>query len=248
MKYDLQGTTMQLLNMELDEGERFYSESGRLVYMSDNVKMDTEAKGGIWKSIKRTFSGESFFLVHFTPLKGKGILGFSSEFPGKIIPMKLKQGEEIIAQKDAYLGSDSSIEFDATFTKRLGAGFLGGEGFILLKIKGPGEVFFNVSGEISEIYLEKGQKLRIDTSNLAMFDASVDYNVERIKGIKNMLFGGEGIFLATCTGPGRVWVQSMPIDELARKLYTYMPKQRGSRSGGAVAGGLLLGSMMGGRR
>ena len=245
MKYDLQGTTMQLLNIELNENESVIAESGRLVFMSDNIKMETKAKGGLWASIKRAFAGESFFLVDFTCLGEKGIVSFGSEFPGKIIPMELKEGEEIIAQKDAFLCSEESVTFDATFTKRIGAGLLGGEGLILIKLKGPGLVFFNVGGEVTEIKLEENQKIRVDTGNLAMFDASVDYSVERVKGIKNMIWGGEGLFLATCTGPGRVWVQSMPVGELAGKLAEYLPSTReGKSSLAAMAAGGIIGSIL----
>ncbi len=233
MKYDLQGTTMQLLNVEIDQGENIYSESGRLVYMSDNVKMEAQIKGGLWAGIKRKFAGESFFLVNFSSV-GKGIIGFGSEFPGKIIPVKLKAGEEIIAQKDAFLASEESVTMDATFTRKIGAGFLGGEGLVLIKVKGPGMVFFNAGGEISQIDIKAGQKIRVDTSNLAMFDASVDYSVERVKGLKNIIWGGEGLFLATCKGPGRVWVQSLPVAELAGKLAEYMPNRGGRR--GVVLG------------
>jgi uncharacterized protein (TIGR00266 family) len=246
MKWELQGTVMQILNVELEENETAYSESGRLIYMSDNVKMDTHAKGGLWAGIKRKFAGESFFLVDFTPATGRGIVSFGTEFPGKIVPLKLSGRQEIIAQKDAFLCSESSIEFDATFTRKIGAGLLGGEGLILIKVRGPGQVFFNVGGEVTMLELQPGQKIRVDTGNLAMFDVSVQYSVERVKGIKNMIWGGEGLFLATCTGPGRVWVQSLPVGELAGKLAEYLPNQRGG--GGSLAAGMLLGSMMGGRR
>ncbi|MFH1445280.1 MAG: TIGR00266 family protein [Nanoarchaeota archaeon] len=246
MKYDLQGTTMQMLNVELAQNETIVSESGRLVYMSDNVKMETKAKGGLFAGLKRKFAGESFFLVHFTPQAGPGTMGFGTEFPGKIIPMKMKNGETIIAQKDAFLCSEESVTFDATFTKRIGAGLLGGEGLILVKIKGPGQVFFNVGGEVTEMKLKAGQKIRVDTGNLAMFDEGMDYDVERVKGVKNIIWGGEGLFLATITGPGRVWVQSMPVNELAGKLAEYLPKTGGAAGG--VAAGAIIGSMMGGRR
>lgn len=230
---------MQMLHVELANGETVTSESGRLVFMSDNIKMDTTAKGGIWAGVKRAFAGESFFLTQFTA-QGKGLIGFGSEFPGKIIPLQLKPGEEIIAQKDAFICSEESVHFDATWTKKIGAGVLGGEGLVLLKIVGPGLTFFNVGGEVSKIDLKKGEKIRVDTGNLAMFDASVTYDVERVKGVKNIIFGGEGLFLATCTGPGRVWVQSMPVNELAAKLSEYMP------GGGAkgVAAGALIGTML----
>ena len=242
MKYDLQGTTMQILNIELGEGEAVVSESGRLIFMSDNMKMDTKMEGGFWNAIKRKFAGESFFLVNFIGQKGKSIVSFGSEFPGKIIPLQLKQGEELIAQKDAFLCSEKSITFDATWTRKIGAGLLGGEGLILIKLRGPGISFFNVGGEVTRIDLSPGQKIRVDTGNLAMFDSSVDYSVERVKGVKNMIWGGEGLFLATCTGPGRVWVQSMPVNELAGKLAEYLPGNRGG--GASLAAGVMLGSMM----
>ncbi len=242
MKYDLQGTTMPILNIELDESETIVSESGRLIFMSDNVRMETKMEGGLWSAIKRKFAGESFFLVNFIGQGGKGIVSFGSEFPGKIIPLQLREGEVLIAQKDAFLCSEKSVTFDATFTKKIGAGFLGGEGLILIKIKGPGIAFFNVGGEVTKIDLAAGQKIRVDTGNLAMFDLSVNYSVERVKGVKNMIWGGEGLFLATCTGPGRVWVQSLPVSELAGKLAEYLPGRRGS--GGSLAAGVLLGSMM----
>ncbi len=246
MKWDLQGTIMQILNTELDENETIYSESGRLIYMSDNVSMDTRAKGGLWAGIKRKFAGESFFLVQFKPIRGKGIVSFGTEVPGKIVPLMLGAGQEIIAQKDAFLCAESSVVFDATFTKKLGAGLLGGEGLILIKVSGPGQVFFNVGGEVTMIELQKGQKIRVDTGNLAMFDSCVRYSVERVKGIKNMIWGGEGLFLATCEGPGRVWVQSLPANELAGKLAEYLPGQGGK--GGSLAAGMFIGGMMGGRR
>ncbi|NIO23182.1 MAG: TIGR00266 family protein [Candidatus Aenigmarchaeota archaeon] len=241
MKYDLQGTTMQILNVQLDEKETIVSESGRLIFMSDNVKMDTKMKGGFWSAIKRKFAGESFFLVNFSSLKGNGVVSFGSEFPGKIIPLRLKEGEQLIAQKDAFLCSEGSVTFDATWTRKIGAGLLGGEGLILIKIKGPGIAFFNVGGEVTKIDLAKGQKIRVDTGNLAMFDSEVSYSVERVKGIKNLIWGGEGLFLATCEGPGRVWVQSLPVSELAGKLAEYLPNHRG---GGSLAAGMLIGGMM----
>jgi uncharacterized protein (TIGR00266 family) len=243
MKYSLQGTTMQLLNIELDQNEIVYSDSGRLIFMSENVSMETTTKGGIWKAIKRKFAGESFFLVNFKSAAGKAFVSFGSEFPGKIIPLKLAANQEIIAQKDAFLCAEETIRFDATFTRKIGAGFLGGEGLILIKIKGPGMVFLNVGGEVSEVTLKKGEKIRVDTSNLAAFDYSVDYSVERVKGIKNIIWGGEGLFLATCIGPGRVWVQSLPISEFASKIAQYLPHQGGGNVAAAGAIGGIVGSM-----
>lgn len=232
---------MPILNIELNPGEVIVAESGRLIFMSDNVDMKTEAKGGILAGLRRKLIGESFFLVNFSSKAGKTLISFGSEFPGKIIPMQLKAGQEIIAQKDAFLCSEESVTFDWKWTRKIGAGMLGGEGLILVKVKGPGLAFFNVGGEVTEVKLSPKQKIRVDTGNLAMFDSSVNYDVERVKGIKNMIWGGEGLFLATCQGPGRVWVQSLPVAELAGKLAEYLPSHRGR---GSLAAGILMGGMM----
>ncbi|MBL7206143.1 MAG: TIGR00266 family protein [Candidatus Aenigmarchaeota archaeon] len=248
MKYDLQGSTMQMLNIEIPEGKTIISESGRMVYMTDNIQMETKSKGGFWSGVKRKFAGESFFLVNFSSIGSKGLVAFGSEFPGKIVPMKLVAGQEIIAQKDAFLCAEDTVNFDATWARKLGAGVLGGEGLILIKVRGPGTCFFNVGGEISEINLKAGQKIRVDTGNLAMFDSSITYSVERVKGVRNMIWGGEGLFLATCTGPGRVWVQSLPINEFAGKIAEYLPSQRrGGGSLAAMAAGGVIGSVLSSR-
>jgi uncharacterized protein (TIGR00266 family) len=241
MRYDLQGTTLQTLNVQLAPNETIYAESGRLLYMSDNVSMQTELRGGLLRAIKRKFAGESFFMVNFTAQGGQGVIGFATEVPGKIIPVQLQGGQEMIAQKDAFICSENTVEFDAGATKSIGAGFLGGEGLFLIKIRGPGQAFFNVGGEVTEFNLTAGQKLRIDTGNLAMFDSTVKYSVERVKGVKNMIWGGEGLFLATMEGPGRVWIQSLSIHELANKIASYIP----GRSGGGSSAGFLAGAALG---
>lgn len=244
MKWELQGTVMQILNIELDPGEVITSESGKMMYITDNIRMETKPIGGIWASIKRVAARESFFLVEFTPEGGKGVVGIASEFPGKIIPLELKEGQEVICQKDGFLCS-KDVEFDATFTKKIGAGFLGGEGLILIKLKGPGRVFMNMGGEVTKIDLEGGQKLRVDTGCLAAFDAGMDYSVERVKGITNIIWGGEGLFLATIKGPGRIWIQSMPIKDLAGKLAQYMPgREKALKLGAAGATASVLGTLL----
>lgn len=224
MKWDLKGTVMQILSMELEPGDVVTSESGGMVYMSDNVKMDTKAKGGIFSSLKRAFAGESFFLVDFSVEDGRGIVSFSSEIPGKILPLELGEGEGVIAQKDAYLCSTGGT-LDASFTKRLSAGFLGGEGLILVKVEGPGWAFLNVGGEVDKVKLKKGEKLRIDTGSLAAFEKGMDYSVDRVRGVKNIIWGGEGLFLATITGPGTVWIQSLSIKDLAGRIAQYLPSR-----------------------
>lgn len=249
MKWELKGTVMQFLETEIEPGEVVTSESGKMMYMSDNVDMNTEMKGGLGASIKRSLAGESFFLVEFEAQGESGTLTFSSEFPGKIIPVELDEGEEITAQKDAYLCSIGDV-LDMNFTKKIGAGFLGGEGLILVKLEGPGYAFMNVGGEVNKKVLEEGEKLRVDTGSLAAFDSNMDYSVERVKGVKNMIWGGEGLFLATIEGPGRVWIQSMPVKDLAGKIAQYVG---GSSGGGDVkdkaaagAAGAAVGALLGG--
>lgn len=229
MKWNLSGDVMQLLTVELEPEEVMVSESGKMAYMSDNMDMDTKAKGGFLSSVKRKIAGESFFLVEFTPKGGDGIVSFASEIPGKIIPLKLEEGDEVLAQKDAFLCSQEG-NIDADFTEKLGAGFLGGEGLILVKISGPGQAFLNVGGEVAEIELDEGEKIRIDTGCLGAFEKGMDYSVERVKGIKNIIWGGEGLFLATVEGPGKVWVQSMPIKDLAGRIAQYIPKSSNDNS------------------
>lgn len=221
MKWDLKGTVMQFLDLELEPDEYITAESGRMVYMSDNIQMDTKAKGGIFASLKRKLAGETFFLTEFTAKGGTGIVSFGSEIPGKIIPLELEKGEAILAQKDAFLCAKGGV-LDAEVTKSIGAGFLGGEGLILTKFDGPGQVFLNVGGEVNKITLEKKQKLRIDTGCLAAFDRDMNYSVDRVKGVKNIIWGGEGLFLATITGPGRVWLQSLAIKDLAGRIAQYI--------------------------
>ncbi len=223
MDYELKGSVMQLLNTELEEGETITSESGRMAYMSDNVEMDTQAKGGVFDSIKRAVAGESLFLVDYTPKSGKGIVTFASEVPGKIIPVELDEGETLRAQKDAWLCSKNVIP-DADTTDKISSGFLGGEGIILVKLEGPGLVFLNIAGELEKVSLDEGEKIRIDTGCLGAFDASMDYSVDRVEGMKNMIFGGEGLFLATIEGPGDVWIQSMPLDEFAGKISQHIDR------------------------
>lgn len=230
MEYDLKGTTLQILSVELEEDETILSEAGRMAYMSDNVDMDTEATGGALESVKRAFAGESLFLVNYTPKSGKGVVGFASEVPGKIVPVELEEGETLTAQKDAWLCSKDIVP-DAKTTDKISSGFLGGEGIVLLNLEGPGLVFMNIAGELEKIDLDEGEKLRVDTGCLGAFDGTMEYSVDRVEGVKNMLFGGEGIFLATIEGPGTVWVQSMPLDEFAGKISQYIDTSGGDESG-----------------
>jgi len=217
MRYEIKGGSLPVVICHLDAGESFVSESGAMGWMSDGITMDTNMKGGLLKGLGRAMSGESVFLNTFTATSS-GQIAFPSSFPGKIIAKQLQAGEYVVAQKGAFLAGTSAINLEISFRKKLGAGFFGGEGFILQKITGPGLVFLEFDGHVEEITLAAGERLKVDTGNVAMFDASVGYDVAMVKGVKNVLFGGEGLFLTTLTGPGTVYLQSMPIQNLAGQL------------------------------
>jgi len=221
MKYEIKGQTLPVVVCTLNANETLVSEAGAMGWMSDYITMDTNMKGGIMGGLGRAFSGESVFLNTFTSKADNTIIAFPSSFPGKIVAKELKDGESIICQKGAFLAGTSNVKLEIAFRKKLGAGFFGGEGFILQKITGPGYVFLEFDGHIEEYILQPGQTFKVDTGNVAMFDESVQYNVEMVKGLKNIFLGGEGLFLTTLTGPGHIHLQSMPIQNLAAQMTRY---------------------------
>ena len=225
MKFKMRGTTLQVLDVELNKGESMFTESGGMAWMSPNMSMVTNTRGGLLKGIARKFAGESLFLTTYTCDEGTGTISFNNEFPGKIMKFDLKENKPITCQKDAFLCATSEAKLEATFHKKIGAGFFGGEGFILQKLTGPGTAFIELDGEVTEYNLKKGQQLKVSIGHIGAFEDTVEYSIARVKGVKNMFFSGEGIFLATLTGPGKVWLQSMPIKNLARKLQKYMVKK-----------------------
>jgi uncharacterized protein (TIGR00266 family) len=195
-----------------------------MAWMSNNIGMKTSGRGGgVGGALKRAVSGESLFLVEYTSQGGKGMVAFASDFPGKIVPVNLGQGQQMICQKTAFLCAEKTVGLDIQFRKRLGAGLFGGEGFILQKLTGPGVAFVCLDGEIMEYTLEPNQALKVDTGHVAMFEPSVSFDVEMVKGFTNVLFGGEGLFLATLKGPGRIWLQTMPSSNLAKAIMPYLP-------------------------
>tara|TARA_Y100000310_G_C20614048_1_gene779614 strand:+ start:576 stop:1256 length:681 start_codon:yes stop_codon:yes gene_type:complete len=226
MKHKLRGTTLPILDVELEEGESMFTESGGMAWMSPNISMKTNTRGGLMKGIGRAFAGESLFMATYTCEEGKGLISFATEFPGKIIPFNLQDGETLICQRDAFMAATNEVDIKAEFVKRIGAGLFGGEGFFLQKLTGPGIAFIEIAGEVTTYTLQKGQTLKVDPGYIGAFEPTVSYNIQRIKGVKNMLFGGEGIFLATLTGPGKLWLQSMPLANLAKRVARYMPKRR----------------------
>jgi len=223
MEYKIHGTVMQALEVTLAQGESIYTESGGMAWMTDGIDMKTNSKGGIGKALGRVLSGESFFMTTYTCRAPKGMITFTPESPGKVIPLNLQAGFSMICQKDAFMCAQESVELAMHFRKRLGTGLFGGEGFILQKLTGPGLAWVEIAGEVQMVELAAGEKLKIDPGHIAMYEPSCDYDVEMIKGVMNWLGGGEGLFLATITGPGKVWLQTLPLSNLAGSLKRYLP-------------------------
>lgn len=223
MEYTIKGETLPVVICELNQGENLVSEAGGMAWMSEGVKMDTNMKGGLFKGLGRAFTGESVFLNTFECQAPNGLVSFTSSFPGRIMARELQEGEAIICQKGAFLAGTNKIEVTIDFRKKIGAGFFGGEGFILQRISGPGVCFMEFDGHIEEYDLQAGQKMVVDTGHVGMFETTVSYDIQMVKGVKNIVFGGEGLFLTTLTGPGKVYLQTMPINNLAGRLSAFLP-------------------------
>ena len=192
-------------------------------WMSPNMLMETTTNGGIGKAFGRMFSGEKFFQNVYTSQGGKGLIAFASSFPGSIKAFQISPGNEMIFQKSAFLAAESGIELSIHFHKKLGSGLFGGEGFILQRVSGYGTVFAEFDGHLVEYELQPGQQIVVDTGHLAALTPSCQMDIQAVKGVKNMVFGGEGIFNTLITGPGRVWLQTMPISNVAGVLRPYLP-------------------------
>ncbi len=224
MQYTIRGTVMQSVEVTLDEGESVYTEAGGMAWMTANISMNTNMKGGMMGALKRAVSGESLFLTTYACTSGSGFVTFTLESPGTIVPMELAAGQSMICQRDAFMVAQSSVELDMHMHRRLGAGLFGGEGLFMQKVTGPGLAFFEIAGEIVEYNLQAGQSLKVDPGHVALLDPTVDFDLTRVRGVKNIFFSGEGLFLANLTGPGRVWLQSMPLPNLAARLARYITK------------------------
>ncbi|MCD6345738.1 MAG: TIGR00266 family protein [Anaerolineae bacterium] len=223
MEYKIHGTVMQSVDVTLTRGESVYTESGGMAWMAGDIGMTTNTKGGLMAGLGRKLAGESFFMTTYTCKGEQGLVVFTPEAPGKVLPFQLGPGQSLICQKDAFMCAESSVKLEMHFRKKLGAGLFGGEGFILEKITGPGLVFLEIPGEVREYTLQPNQVLRVDPGHIAAFEPSVSYDIAMVKGLKNIFFSGEGLFLATIKGPGRLWLQSMPLSNLAGKLARYLP-------------------------
>ena len=222
MKYEIKGGSFPVVICNLESGEKMITEKGSMAWMSPNMQMETKG-GGLGKMFSKAFSSESMFQNHYTAKGGPGMIAFTSSFPGEIKVLDIAPGQEFIVQKSAFLASESTVELSVHFQKRLGAGFFGGEGFIMQRLSGCGKAFVEIDGDLMEYILKPGQKIVVDTGNVAGFEPSVQMDIQTVSGAKNMLFGGEGIFNTVLTGPGRVWLQTMPIYNVANAIRPYIP-------------------------
>ncbi|WMI80753.1 TIGR00266 family protein [Anaerotignum sp. MB30-C6] len=223
MKYEILGDTLPVVICKLDEGETMITEKGSMAWMSPNMQMDTSTNGGFGKAFGRMFSGESFFQNKYTANPGSGVIAFASSFPGSIKAFEVGPNQEYILQKSAFLAGESTIQLSVHFHKKFASGLFGGEGFILQKISGSGVFFAEFDGHTVEYDLQAGQQIVIDSGYLAAMSTTCSMDIQTVPGLKNMLFGGEGLFNTVITGPGHVWLQTMPISAVAGVLRPYFP-------------------------
>ena len=222
MKYEIHGDTLPVVICQLDAGETMITEGGAMSWMSPNMKMETTSNGGLGKALGRMFAGEKLFQNRYTAQGGPGHIAFASSFPGSIRAFEIAPGKEYIFQKKTFLAGESGVDLSICFQKKLGSGLFGGEGFILQKVSGKGTVFAEFDGHVVEYDLAPGQQIVLDTGYLAAMDATCSIDVQTVPGLKNMLLGGEGIFHTVVTGPGHIWLQTMPIYSVAQAINPYI--------------------------
>ncbi len=232
INYTIEGGNLPVVICKLTEGQSVQTESGAMSWMSPNMRMDTNTGGGLKKAFGRLFAGESIFMNEYTAESGDGMIAFASSFPGSIIPYEVTEGNGIIVQKRGFLAMEKGLDLSIYFQKKLGKGLFGGEGFIMQKISGNGIVFLEIDGYCKEYDLAAGESIIVDTGYLAAMTDTCTMDIETIKGAKNMFFGGEGIFNTRITGPGKVYIQSMPLINTARALTPYLNINSGNNSSG----------------
>ena len=226
MNYTIEGEPLPVVICTLENEETMITEKGAMSWMSPNMQMETTSNGGIGKMVGRAFSGESMFQNRYTAKNGQGMIAFASSFPGCIRAFNIGPDQEIVAQKSAFLASTAGVELSVFFQKRVGAGLFGGEGFIMQKLSGNGVVFLEFDGYIKEYELSPGQQIIIDTGYLAAMSSTCSVDIQSVPGVKNALFGGEGLFNTRITGPGHIWLQSMPVAQLAGSIRPFIPSGR----------------------
>ncbi|MBQ8681421.1 MAG: TIGR00266 family protein [Bacilli bacterium] len=225
MEYKIVGQTVPVVEIRLNQNESVYTQSGAMAYQTNNIEMNTNARGGVMKSLGRMFVGESIFMANYTSRGANEMVAFASTVPGMIVPVDLKKiPDGLLIQKNSFLCAEQSVNTKVAFTKRFGAGLFGGEGFILQKAEGNGTLFLEVDGDVIEKQLQPGEILKVDTGNIVAFENSVSYEIETVKGFGNILLGGEGLFLTKLVGPGKVILQSQNFKDFANRLIPYMPR------------------------
>lgn len=223
MRYEIYGEPLPVVTCHVSAGETLITERGSMSWMSPNMKMETSTNGGIGKALGRMFSGDSIFQNRYTAMGGEGMITFASSFPGSIRALEIAPGNGIIVQKSAFLASEASVELSIHFQKKLGAGLFGGEGFIMQRLSGRGVAFIEIDGYAVEYVLQPGQSMIIDTGYLAAMSEGCTMEIQTVPGVKNMLFGGEGIFNTVVTGPGKIILQTMPVSNVAASLRPFLP-------------------------
>lgn len=223
MRYEIKGETLPVVICQLEAGESMITESGAMAWMSPNMKMETTSNGGLGKAFGRMFSGENLFQNRYTAQGGSGMIAFASSFPGSIKAFEIDPGREYIFQKRSFLAGENGIQLSVHFQKKIASGLFGGEGFILQKVSGNGIAFAEFDGHVVEYDLRPGQQIVVDSGYLAAMETSCKMDIQTVPGIKNALFGGEGIFNTVITGPGHIWLQTMPIYSVAGAIRPYIP-------------------------
>lgn len=223
MNYTIEGEPLPAVICTLEDNEVMITEKGAMSWMSPNMQMETTSNGGIGKMFGRAFSGESMFQNRYTARNGSGMIAFASSFPGSIRAFDISPGQEIVAQKSAFLASTEGVELSVFFQKRVASGLFGGEGFIMQRLSGNGVVFLEFDGYVKEYELSPGQQIVIDTGYLAAMSSTCSVDIQTVPGVKNILFGGEGLFNTVVSGPGHVWLQSMPVAQLAGAIRPFIP-------------------------
>ena len=221
MRYEIKGGSFPVVECYLENSEQMYTEKGSMVWQSPNMHMETTG-GGIGKMFSRALSGESMFQNIYTA-KGSGMIAFGSSFPGQIKPVMIERGKEMIVQKSAFLAAQPGVDLSIHFSKKIGVGLFGGEGFIMQKLSGNGLAFVEIDGELVEYELGPGQQIVVDTRNVVGFSSTVQMNIQQVPGLKNKILGGESFFNTVLTGQGKVWLQTMPISSVAHALRPYFP-------------------------
>ncbi len=249
MQVQIQGTTMPVLNVQLDPNESVFSESGELSWMTASIQMATHTQmgggGGLFGVLKRVAGGGSIFMTEYRALQYPGVVSFATKVPGHIVPVEVGPGQEYLVHRHGFLCATPQVTIGLGFQQSLGAGIFGGNGFLLQRVGGMGTAWLELSGELIRKDLAPGEVLRVHPGHVGAFQASVGFQIMTVPGIKNMIFGGDGIFLAVLQGPGTVWLQTLPISRLAHQISEYLPQQQVQQTMGAGAGGALLGGIVG---